>query len=87
MLAVSFEEIAKLVGRSTEAAKQLASRARRRVKGAAPSRKLMSEQRELFSAFLTALRGRNFEGLAVLDPDLVVHVDEAGARPGAFSLR
>jgi len=44
----------------------------------------MSEQRELVSAFLTALRGGNFEGLlAVLDPNLVVHVDEAGAHPGA----
>jgi RNA polymerase sigma-70 factor (ECF subfamily) len=82
MFAVPFEEIGPIVGRSAEAARQLASRARRRVRGgAAPSTNLV-RQREVVEAFLAALRGGNFEGLlAVLDPDLVVRADMPGA-PG-----
>ncbi len=85
MFAVSFEEIANIVGRSPTAARQLASRARRRVQGAATAPKAaLTEQREVVDAFLTALRDGDFEGLvAVLDPDVVVRGDEAAARPGA----
>jgi RNA polymerase sigma-70 factor, ECF subfamily len=77
MFAMPFEEIAPIVGRSAEAARQLASRARRRVRGgaAAPDADLV-RQREVVEAFLAALRGGDFEGLlAVLDPDLVVRTD------------
>jgi hypothetical protein len=81
MFAVPFEEIGPIVGRSAEAARQLASRARRRVRGgttaSAPD---LGRQREVVEAFLAALRGGNFEGLlAVLDPDLVVRTDMPGA--------
>ena len=79
MFAVPFEEIAPIVGRSAEATRQLASRARRRVRGgaAAPDPDLV-RQREVVEAFLAALRGGDFEGLlAVLDPDLVVRADMA----------
>ena len=84
MFAVPFEEIAPIVGRSVEATRQLASRARRRVRGGAegPAPDL-TRQREVVDAFLAALRGGDFEGLlAVLDPDLVVRSD-AAVRPGA----
>ncbi len=77
LFAVSFEEIAPIVGRSPAAARQLASRARRRVQGAAavPDGEL-ARQREVVDAFLAALRGRDFEALvAVLDPDVVVRAD------------
>jgi RNA polymerase sigma-70 factor (ECF subfamily) len=83
MFAVPFEEIGLIVGRSAEAARQLASRARRRVRGGAmePAPDLV-RQREVVDAFLAALRGGDFEGLlAVLDPDLVVRADMPGA-PG-----
>lgn len=85
MFAVSFEETASMLGRSPAAARQLASRARRRVQGVstAPGSEL-SEQRRLVDTFLAALRAGDFEGIvAVLDPDVVVRVDEAAARPGA----
>lgn len=81
MFAVPFEEIAPIVGRSAEAARQLASRARRRVRGAAagPDPDLV-RQREVVEAFIAALRAGDFEGLlAVLDPDLVVRADMSGA--------
>lgn len=85
MFAVSFEEISAIVGRSPDAARQLASRARRRVQGAEPVSKTgLGEQRQVVSAFLTALRSGDFERLiTVLDPDVVVHIDEAAGRPGA----
>jgi len=79
MFSVPFEEIALIVGRSEEATRQLASRARRRVRGgaAAPDPDLV-RQREVVDAFLAALRAGDFEGLlAVLDPDLVVRTDLA----------
>jgi len=85
MFAVSFDEIASILGRSMEAARQLASRARRRIQGAPaiPKTSLM-EQRRVVDAFLDALRRGDFEGLvAVLDPDIVVRIDEAAAGPGA----
>src|SRR5262245_12944651 len=76
MFAVPFEDIAPIVGRSAEAARQLASRARRRVRGGAPPSPDLVRQREVVDAFLAALRAGDFEGLiAVLDPDLVVRAD------------
>jgi RNA polymerase sigma-70 factor, ECF subfamily len=84
MFAVPFEEIAPIVGRSSAAARQLASRARRRVQGSAavPDAEL-SRQRGVVDAFLAALRAGDFEGLlAVLDPDVVVRADVASATPG-----
>lgn len=79
MFGLPFEEIASIVGRSVTATRQLASRARRRVRGgaAAPEPHLV-RQRGVVDAFLAALRGGDFEGLlAVLDPDLVVRTDMA----------
>ena len=85
MFAVSFDEIAAIVGRSPEAARQLASRARRRIQGApAVPKASLSEQRRVVDAFLDALRHGDFEALvAVLDPEIVVRIDEVAARPGA----
>jgi len=85
MFDVPFEEIAEIVGRSPEAARQLASRARRRVQGAGSvPETARAQQRALVNAFLAALRAGDVEGLiAVLDPDVLVRVDEAGARPGS----
>ena len=82
---LSFDEIGAIVGRTGAATRQLASRARRRVQGVsvAPDADL-TQQREVVHSFLTALRAGDFEGLvAVLDPNVVVHIDEAAARPGA----
>jgi RNA polymerase sigma factor (sigma-70 family) len=81
MFAVPFEEIAPIVGRSAEATRQLASRARRRVRGtgATPNAALV-QQREVVDAFLAALRAGDFQGLlAVLDPEVVVRADMSGA--------
>jgi RNA polymerase sigma-70 factor (ECF subfamily) len=83
LFSVPFEEIAGIVGRSPDAARQLASRARRRVQGAAtvPDTEL-ARQREVVAAFLAAMRGGDFEGLvAVLDPDVVVHLDAPQGAP------
>jgi RNA polymerase sigma-70 factor (ECF subfamily) len=80
LFAVPFDEIAAIVGRSPEAARQLASRARRRVQGAptVPDAEL-SRQRAVVAAFLAAMRNADFDGLlAVLDPDVVVRVDAHG---------
>src|SRR5262245_19472399 len=85
MFAVPFAEIAAIVGRSPAASRQLASRARRRVQGAAPVPDAdLTRQRELVDAFLAAARGGNFEALlAVLDPDVVVRADRGAVPPGA----
>ena len=76
-----FEEIAPMVGRSPAAARQLASRARRRVRGAdvhSPDRDV-ARQREVVDAFFAAAHGGDFDALvAVLDPDVVSRID-AGA--------
>ncbi|HLZ72306.1 MAG TPA: sigma-70 family RNA polymerase sigma factor [Dehalococcoidia bacterium] len=79
LFAVPFEEIAPIVGRSPVAARQLASRARRRVHGAAPARAAdLARQREVVDAFLAASRAGNFESLLeLLDPDVVFQADEA----------
>ena len=82
MFAVPFEEIGPIVGRSAEAARQLASRARRRVRGAGAPDPDLVRQREVVEAFIAALRAGDFEGLlAVLDPDLVVRADMAAGAP------
>jgi RNA polymerase sigma factor (sigma-70 family) len=89
MFDVSFEEIASIVGRSPAAARQLASRARRRVKGVeTTSDSDFRSQRKVVEAFLTALRAGDFEGLlAVLDPDVVFHTDVPGARGAPIEVR
>ena len=80
MFAVPFEEIGPIVGRSAEAARQLASRARRRVRGGGAPDPDLVRQREVVEAFIAALRAGDFERLlAVLDPDLVVRSDISGA--------
>jgi RNA polymerase sigma factor (sigma-70 family) len=80
----SFDEIAEVVGRTPEATRQLASRARRRVQGApTTSSAELAQQRKLVDAFLAALRTADFDGLvAILDPDVAVRLDEASATPG-----
>ncbi|HTM31442.1 MAG TPA: RNA polymerase sigma factor SigJ [Vicinamibacterales bacterium] len=80
---MTFDEIAPIVDRSSVAARQLASRARRRVQGRAPKPEPnLREQREVVDAFLAAAREGDFEGLvAVLDPDIVLRAD-AGALAG-----
>jgi RNA polymerase sigma factor (sigma-70 family) len=85
MFAVPFNQIAGIVGRSPAAAKQLASRARHRVRDAAPPPDPdLSAQRHVVDAFLAAARGGDFEALmAVLDPDVVVRSDGGRHRPGA----
>jgi RNA polymerase sigma factor (sigma-70 family) len=77
MFAVPFDEIAPIVERSPEAARQLASRARRRVRGATPSPDTdLTGQREIVAAFLAASRAGDFDALlAVLDPDVVFRAD------------
>jgi RNA polymerase sigma-70 factor (ECF subfamily) len=85
MFAMPFDEIAPILGRSPDAAKMLASRARRRVQGAPPlSGADQQRQREVVSAFLAASRGGDFDALlAVLDPDVVVRADAATVQAGA----
>jgi RNA polymerase sigma factor (sigma-70 family) len=85
MFAVPFDEIASIVGRSPTAARQLASRARRRVQGASPvSDADLTRQREVVDAFLAAARGGDFDALvAVLDPDVVLRSDRGAVPAGA----
>jgi RNA polymerase sigma-70 factor, ECF subfamily len=85
MFDVPFEEIAPIVGRSPGAARQLASRARRRVQGAATAPDAdRTRQREVVDAFLAASRGGDFDALlAVLDPDVVLRADHAAVQVGA----
>src|SRR5258708_2117300 len=72
MFDVPFDDIASMVGRTPDAARQLASRARRRVHGVAPTPDPnLAQQRQVVDAFFAAARGRDFEGLvAVLHPDV-----------------
>jgi RNA polymerase sigma factor (sigma-70 family) len=85
MFAVPFDEIAPLVGRSPEAARQLASRARRRVQGRGdPAAVDVARQRQIVEAFLAAARGGDFAGLlALLDPGVVARADDAAVLTGA----
>jgi RNA polymerase sigma-70 factor (ECF subfamily) len=86
MFQLPFEEIAPMVGRSPTAARQLASRARRRVKGAdlpAPDPDL-ARQRDVVDAFFLAARGGDLDALvALLDPDVVLRADFGARRPAA----
>ena len=84
LFGMPFDEIGSIVGRSPAAAKQLASRARRRVRGApAPSDAGRARQREVVEAFLRAARAGDLEGLlAVLDPDAVIRIDGAARIAG-----
>jgi len=83
MFDLPFDEIASIIGRSPDAARQLASRARRRVRGGGAPAPAISEQRRVVDAFLAALRAGDFQALvSVLDPDLVVRADAAAATPG-----
>jgi RNA polymerase sigma-70 factor (ECF subfamily) len=88
MFDLSFEEIAPIVERTPAAARQLASRARRRVRGAeAPSTDL-ARQRELVDAFLAASRDGDFERLlAVLSPDVVLRGDDLAVRTAEANRR
>ena len=80
MFAVPFDEIAAIVDRSPAATRQLASRARRRVRGERPLQEAdIDRQREVVDAFLAAAREGDFDGLvAVLDPDVVLTADFGG---------
>jgi RNA polymerase sigma-70 factor (ECF subfamily) len=83
MFGVPFSEIGEIVDRSPAAARQLASRARRRVRGGAPLPDAdLARQRELVDAFLAASRAGDFDALvAVLDPEVVFRVDAGGVPP------
>jgi RNA polymerase sigma factor (sigma-70 family) len=89
LFAVPFDQIGPIVGRSPAAARQLASRARRRVQGAAtvPDADL-ARQRAVVDAFLAAARGGDFGALlAVLDPDVVLRADRAALPGGSVVVR
>jgi RNA polymerase sigma factor (sigma-70 family) len=89
MFAVPFDEIAPIVGRSPESARQLASRARRRIQGerAVPDADLET-QREVADAFMAAAREGDFEGLLkVLDPDVVLRADRGPLAGGLLEIR
>jgi RNA polymerase sigma-70 factor (ECF subfamily) len=82
--AVPFEQIAPIVGRTPAAARQLASRARRRVRGAVTEELDLDRrrQREVVDAFIAASRGGDFDALLqVLDPDVVLRTDGGGVAP------
>ncbi len=85
LFAVPFDEIAPIVGRSSTATRQLASRARRRVQGAAPTAETnASRQRVVVDAFLAASRGGDFGALlALLDPEVVLRSDRVAAGMGS----
>jgi RNA polymerase sigma factor (sigma-70 family) len=85
MFAVTFEEIAPILDRSPAAARQLASRARRRVQGTAPDAAAdRARQRTVVAAFLAASRRGDFAALLrLLDPDVVLRADRAAVRLGA----
>jgi RNA polymerase sigma-70 factor (ECF subfamily) len=85
MFAVPFDQIAPVIGRSEAATRQLASRARRRVRGAEPPDRDLARQRQVVDAFFAAARGGDFDALvAVLDPDVVLRAD--GGLPGASAI-
>jgi RNA polymerase sigma factor (sigma-70 family) len=83
MFAMPFEEIATIVGRSPTAARQLASRARRRVQGATPPDAGFAQQRAVVDAFIAAARDGDLERLmAVLDPNVLLRADREPAVKG-----
>src|SRR5947209_13253890 len=83
MFALPFDEIARIVGRSPEAARQLASRARRRVQGATPVPDVeLAEQQRVVEAFLAAAREGDFDALLeMLDPEVTLRVDAGPGSP------
>ncbi|ANP55825.1 RNA polymerase sigma-70 factor (ECF subfamily) [Streptomyces griseochromogenes] len=86
LFGVPFEEVAGVLGRSPAAARQLASRARRRVRGAEAPDTDPARRRQVVDAFLSAARGGDFDGLlAMLDPDVVAR-SEAGVTSGASAV-
>lgn len=84
MFDLPFDEIAPIIGRSAQAARQLASRARRRVRGGdAVADADRARQREMVEAFYAAAHNGDFNALiAVLDPDVVLRADQVAARSG-----
>jgi len=89
MFAVPFDEIAPIVGRSPAAARQLASRGRRRVQGATPDAETNPRRhQEIVSAFLAASRAGDFDTLlALLDPDVELYADVGPGRPPQEPIR
>jgi RNA polymerase sigma factor (sigma-70 family) len=84
LFALSFEDIGAIVGRSADATRQLASRARRRVQGAGEREEELPSQREVAEAFMAASRDGNLEAvLAVLDPEVILRVDSAAVKAAA----
>jgi RNA polymerase sigma-70 factor (ECF subfamily) len=85
IFAVPFDEIAPIIERTPQAARQLASRARRRIQGEPTIPDVdVQRQREVVDAFLAAARDGDFEALlAVLDPDVVVRADQGAVPAGA----
>jgi RNA polymerase sigma factor (sigma-70 family) len=83
MFAMPFDEIAPIVGRSPEAARQLASRARRRVQGATPEPDIeLTEQKRVVEAFLAAAREGDFDALLeMLDPEVTLRIDAGPGSP------
>lgn len=88
IFAVPFDDIAAIIGRSPAAARQLASRARRRVRGTAPGPGTdLAQQRAVTDAFLTAARAGNFDALLeTLDPDAVVRSNGTEIVRGAMAV-
>ena len=88
MFNLSFEEIAPILNRTPAATRQLASRARRRVRGAKAPATDIAQHRELVSAFLAASRDGDFERLVTaLSPDVVLRADELAVRTAAANQR
>ena len=84
LFALSFEDIGAILGRSPDATRQLASRARRRVQGAGERDEDLPSQHEIARAFMAASRDGNLEAvLAVLDPDVVLRVDAVAVKAAA----
>jgi RNA polymerase sigma-70 factor (ECF subfamily) len=82
LFAVPFDELAPILGRTPEAARQLASRGRRKVQGAGVPDPDLARQREVVDAFFAAARSGDFQGLlAVLDPDVVLRADGGASLP------
>jgi len=88
MFDVPFDEIATIVDKSPAATRQLASRARRRVRGLEPPEPDLFRQRRVVDAYLAATRDGDFEGLVrLLDPDVVLRVDAEATAPPATAWR
>jgi RNA polymerase sigma factor (sigma-70 family) len=83
LFAVPFTDIGPIVGRTADAARQLASRARRRVQGAAANEADLAGQRKVVDGFLAAMRAGDVDALvALLDPDFVMRADATAVPPG-----